>query len=167
MKTTSIQLPLTDTLISKLRIGDKVLLTGELLTARDETHKKLLEYIDNGKPLPFNLSTTTLFYCGPSPTPLGKVCGAIGPTTSSRMDFWTPSLLKLGLKVMIGKGDRSREVTQAIKQSNAVYLTCIGGVAAYLARHIVSCETFLWPELGAEAIFKLTVVNFPAYVAIV
>ncbi len=167
LKTTNIQLPITGTQLSKLRIGDKVFLTGELLTARDETHKKLMELINNSEPLPLNLSTTALFYCGPSPTPIGKVCGAIGPTTSSRMDTWTPLLLDFGLKVMIGKGERSQAVTQAIKQSGAVYLTCIGGAAAYLARHIVSCETFLWPELGAEAIFKLSVVNFPAYVAIV
>ncbi len=167
MRIISLQLPLTENSIANLSQGDKLLISGEVLTARDAAHQKMIQILDEGKSLPFDLTSTTLFYCGPSPKPLGKICGAIGPTTSYRMDVWTPQLLELGLKVMIGKGERSIEVVDAIRKHKAMYLVAVGGAAAYLARHIVSCETFLWPEMGTEAIHKLIFCNFPVYVAIV
>lgn len=162
-----IQLPLNDSDYYKLNIGDKVLLSGMVYTARDAAHKKLIALVEEGSLLPIDLSNNAIFYCGPSPTPSGKVCGAIGPTTSSRMDIYTIPLLELGLKVMIGKGERSIEVYRAIQEHKAVYLSCLGGVSALLSQSIVSCETFLWPELGAEAIHRLIVKDLPAYVTIV
>lgn len=166
MKTISLTLPLTSDIIRSLDIDDKVLLNGTILTARDAAHKRIFEMLERGEELPFDLAETTLFYCGPSPTPPDKVCGAIGPTTSSRMDFWTPKLIEHGLRVMIGKGERAKYVEDVIQQHGALYLVCFGGISAYLARSIVSCETFLWPELGAEAVYKLVVRDLPAYVAL-
>jgi fumarate hydratase subunit beta len=167
MRTISLELPLRPEDIAKLSKGDKVLLSGEVLTARDAAHAKLEQLITQGKPLPFDLSSTCLFYCGPSPTPEGKICGAIGPTTSARMDKYTPLLLEYGLKAMIGKGERSDSVTRAIRDKHAVYLVCLGGISALLSQSVVSCETFCWEELGAEAIYRLLVKNMPAYVDIV
>lgn len=166
MKIHTLSLPLSPAIISILCPGDKVLLTGTIYTARDQAHKRLAEIIHKGGELPWDLSQGAIFYCGPSPTPPHKICGAVGPTTSSRMDRYTPLLLEHGLKVILGKGERSPEVVQAISRHKAVYLSVIGGVAGLLSQHIVSCETFLWPELGAEAVFRLTVKDFPAYVAI-
>ncbi len=162
-----IRLPFSEINILELKIGDKVLLSGEILTARDAAHKRIVQLLDGGEGLPFDLSTTTLFYCGPSPSLSGRACGAIGPTTSSRMDLWTPRLMDAGLRVMIGKGERSSEVKERIERHGGLYLISIGGAAAYMARRVVSCETFLWPDLGAEAIHRLIVKDFPAYVAIV
>jgi len=167
MKIHNYTLPLSPEQISELEIGDKVLLSGVIYTARDQAHKRMLSLLNEGKELGFDLSETAIFYCGPSPKAAGQVCGAIGPTTSSRMDKLTLPLLEAGLKVMIGKGERSLEVNQAIHELGAVYLTAIGGVSAVLSRCIVSCETFLWPELGAEAVYRLSVREFPCYVAIV
>ncbi len=162
-----IDLPFTSDKLSKLKVGDKVMLSGEILTARDAAHQRMMMLFDMYGKLPFDLATTTLFYCGPSPTPPGKKCGAMGPTTSARMDVWTPKLIEQGLKVTMGKGERTKKLEELIRKSGSLYLVCLGGSAAYLARHIVSCETFLWPELGTEAIYKLVVKDFPAYVAIV
>lgn len=162
-----IALPFSETSISLLKVGDKVLLSGELLTARDAAHKRLIQILERGEALPFELPCTTLFYCGPSPSLNGKACGAIGPTTSARMDVWTPRLMDAGIRVMMGKGERSAPVNECIRNHRGLYLVCVGGAAAYLARRVVSCETFLWPELGAEAIYKLVVKDFPAYVAVV
>lgn len=167
MRIFNIQLPFTYSLIEKLEVGDKVLLSGVILTARDAAHKRMHQLLSRNQELPFDLSTSTLFYCGPSPVPPGMNCGAMGPTTSARMDIWMPELIEHGLKVTMGKGERSKEVEDIIRKSGSLYLVCPGGAAAYLAKHIVSCETFLWPELGAEAIYKLVVKDFPAYVAIV
>ena len=164
MKTHKLTLPLSPETIALLSPGDKVLLTGTLYTARDKAHRRLTDLILQGKPLPLPLSEAAIFYCGPSPVPPGKVCGAIGPTTSSRMDAYTPILLEHGLRVMIGKGERSPEVQRAIKEHHALYLVATGGVAAYLATHVTKFELFLWPELGAEAIYRLEVVDFPCYV---
>lgn len=158
-------LPLDHEQISELDIGDKVLLSGVVYTARDQAHKRMLSLLNEGKELGFDLSEIAIFYCGPSPKAVGQVCGAIGPTTSSRMDKLTLPLLEAGLKVMIGKGERSSEVIEAIHQHGAVYLTAIGGVSAVLSRCIVSCETFLWPDLGAEAVYRLSVIDLPCYVA--
>ena len=167
MKIHNYTLPLSPEQISELEIGDKVLLSGVIYTARDQAHKRMLSLLNEGKELGFDLSETAIFYCGPSPKAIGQICGAIGPTTSSRMDKLTLPLLEAGLKVMIGKGERSSEVNEAIHEHGAVYLTAIGGVSAVLSRCIVSCETFLWPELGAEAIYRLSVRELPCYVAIV
>lgn len=165
MNTHKLTLPLNSETILSLSPGDKVLLSGTLYTARDKAHRRLVELIQQDKPLPLPLSDTAIFYCGPSPIPPGKVCGAIGPTTSSRMDAYTPTLLEHGLKVMIGKGERSYSVQAAIKQHQALYLVATGGVAAYLSKHVTKFELFLWPELGAEAIYKMEVVDFPCYVS--
>jgi fumarate hydratase subunit beta len=167
MKIHQYTLPLSPEQISELEIGDKVLLSGVIYTARDQAHKRMLSLLNEGKELGFDLSVTAIFYCGPSPKAEGQVCGAIGPTTSSRMDKLTLPLLEAGLKVMIGKGERSSEVNEAIHEHGAVYLTAIGGVSAVLSRCIVSCETLLWPELGAEAVYRLSVRELPCYVAIV
>jgi len=167
MNVIRVTLPFTPDQIERLKVGDKVLLSGIVLTARDAAHKRMNRIICGGEELPFNLNETTIFYCGPSPTPPGKICGAIGPTTSSRMDPWMPNLISAGLRVTIGKGERSQEVKEMIHKSGSLYLTCIGGAAAYLSRHIVSCETYLWPELGTEAVYRLEVRDFPVYVAIV
>lgn len=164
--TTKLCLPLTKVSISNLKIGERVLISGVLYTARDAAHQRLLELISEGKELPFDLRDAAIFYCGPSPARPGKICGAVGPTTSSRMDKASLILLDKGLKVMIGKGERSVEVTQKIKAQGAVYFTALGGVAALLSKCIVSCETFTWDDLGTEAIHRMEVRDFPVYVAI-
>ncbi len=159
-------MPLCPADISQLNISDKVLLTGCLFTARDAAHKRMVEIIQRGEKLPLDLAETTLFYCGPSPARPGNICGAIGPTSSSRMDVYTPILIQNGLRVMIGKGERSREVQKAIRDFGAVYFIMPGGISAYLSQHIISCETFLWQELGPEAIYKLWVKEIPVFVGI-
>ncbi|MCK9310209.1 MAG: FumA C-terminus/TtdB family hydratase beta subunit [Candidatus Cloacimonetes bacterium] len=167
MKEYHFNLPLLQSDIEMLSAGDKVYLSGEVFTARDVVHARLETLIQNDQSLPFNLATACIFYCGPSPTPAGKICGAIGPTTSARMDKYTPLLLEHGLRVMIGKGNRSEEVKQAIIDYGAVYFVCIGGASALLSQSVVSRETFMWDDLGAEAIHRLIVRDLPAYVAIV
>lgn len=164
MTTHKISLPFLSPSSLPLQIGDKVLLSGTLYTARDQAHKKLCQIIESGQPLPLDLSTAAIFYCGPSPAPKGKLCGAIGPTTSARMDPFTPLLLDHGLKVMLGKGDRSPEVTQSIKAHGAIYLVAVGGISALLSQHVTAFSLFLWPELGAEAIYKMEVRDLPCYV---
>ncbi|MCB5261680.1 MAG: FumA C-terminus/TtdB family hydratase beta subunit [Candidatus Cloacimonetes bacterium] len=167
MKDFRISLPLSSAEISYLHPNDKVLLSGTVYTARDEAHKRMIAMLKEGVQLPFELSETAIFYCGPSPAAAGMICGAIGPTTSSRMDPFTPELLKAGLRVMIGKGERSPETEQEIKAAGALYLIAIGGISAVLSQSIVSCETFLWESLGAEAVFKMELKDFPCYVGIV
>ncbi len=167
MNTYQVELPISPSLREKLQIGDKLLLNGELFTARDAAHRRIVESLSNGIKLPFNLATLALFYCGPSPAPPGKVCGAIGPTTSTRMDTYLPFMIEHGLRVTIGKGNRSPEAEKLIRESGSLYLVCVGGASAYLSQHIVSCETFLWPDLGAEAIYRLVAKDFPIYVSIV
>ncbi len=167
MNTHKLTLPLTSSQIKELHQGDKILLSGVIHTARDQAHLRLIDLLIAGNPLPFDLSTTAIFYCGPSPTPPGKVSGSIGPTTSIRLDPYTIALLKNGLKVMLGKGQRSPEIESAIREHGALYLVCVGGCSALLSKSVVSCETFLWPELGAEAVYRLEVKDLPCYVAIV
>jgi fumarate hydratase subunit beta len=167
MKVYRFNLPLTADDIEILQPGDKVLLTGTVYTARDMAHQRIYDLLVSRETLAFDLSSATIMYCGPSPTPPGRICGAIGPTTSARMDKWTHFLIEHGLRVMIGKGGRSDEVAKSIVEHHALYLTSIGGAAALLSRCIVSCETFLWPELGTEAVYKMVVKDFPAYVTIV
>lgn len=164
MKEFRIDLPLTEADRALLQTGDKVLLSGELYTARDAAHKRIIEYLQQGKELPFLLKDAALFYAGPTPTRPGAVCGAIGPTTSVRMDKYTPELLAAGIKVLIGKGERSPEVIAAIQQNKAVYLVAVGGAAALLSKRVISCETVAWQDLGTEAIHRLVVIDFPCYV---
>lgn len=160
----SLRLPLATLSSSTLKAGDKVLLSGTLYTARDMAHKRLAALIAAENPLPWDLSEGALFYCGPSPVPKGKICGAIGPTTSARMDPFTPLLLEHGLRVMLGKGERSPEVQKAIRTHGALYLVAVGGISALLAQHVTKFELFLWPELGAEAVYRMEVEDFPCYV---
>lgn len=156
--------PLTDENVENLRIGQRVLLSGVLYTARDAAHKKLIELLDRGEPLPFDIKGQTIYYAGPSPAKPGQVIGSAGPTTAGRMDIYTPRLLSLGLKGMIGKGKRSPEVIKAIKQFKSVYFTTVGGAAAYISQKSVKCRVLAFPELGPEAIHELYVENFPVIV---
>ncbi len=167
MKEIRISLPISSQEIRALEVNEKVLLSGTVYTARDEAHKRILALLRAKEELPFELAETAIFYCGPSPAALGKICGAIGPTTSSRMDPYTLDLVNAGLRVMIGKGDRSMQTEQDIKAAGALYLIAIGGISAVLSQSIVSCETFIWEDLGAEAVFKMELKDFPCYVGIV
>jgi fumarate hydratase subunit beta len=159
-----ITLPLTDDVIAGLRAGDAVLLTGVLYTARDAAHRRMVELLDRGQPLPFDIAGQTVYYMGPSPAPPGKVIGAAGPTTSGRMDGYTPRLLAAGLKGMIGKGKRSAAVRDSIRCHRAVYFGAMGGVAALLSQRITAAEVIAYEDLGAEAIRRLHIVDFPLIV---
>lgn len=159
-----IHTPLTDEIIASLRTGDMVCLSGEVYTARDVAHRRLYESLLKGEKLPVDLSHTVLFYAAPSPTPPGKVIGSIGPTTSYRMDAFTPKLIEHGLRAMIGKGSRSPEVVEAIKQHQAVYFGAIGGIAALTAQCVKRMELVAYEDLGPEAIRKLTVIDLPLVV---
>lgn len=161
-----IQTPLTKEAVKKLKAGDEVVLSGVILTARDAAHKKLDELIKKGKHVPLNLKDAVIYYAGPTPPRPGRVIGACGPTTSSRMDAFTPQLLKLGLGGMIGKGDRSAEVIKAIKKYNCVYFLAPAGLGALLSTKIKAAKVILFKELGPEAIYKLEVRDFPLIVGI-
>ncbi len=165
MRTHKINLPLNASSFAGLIPGDKVLLSGVVFTARDQAHARFVEILDRGEALPLDLEA--IFYCGPSPAPPGRICGAIGPTTSCRMDRYTKPLLERGMKLMIGKGERSPKIEAAIRAHGALYLVCVGGIAALLAQHVVACETWLWPELGPEAVYRLELKDLPCYVAVV
>ncbi|MEW6541321.1 MAG: Fe-S-containing hydro-lyase [Bacillota bacterium] len=157
-------LPLTDELVAELRAGDRVLLNGTLLTARDAAHIKLVALIEQGAPLPVDLYGQVVYYVGPSPARPGRVIGACGPTTSGRVDSYTPALLAQGLKGMIGKGFRSPEVIAALKEYRAVYFGAVGGAGALLSRCVRAARVVAYPELGPEAVHELVVVDFPAIV---
>ncbi len=159
-----IALPLTEKTLADLKAGDNVLLSGVLYVARDAAHRRLIEALDRGEPLPFDIKGQTLYYMGPSPAPPGRVIGSAGPTTSARMDAYTPRLLAAGLKGMIGKGVRSLAVKEAIKQYKAVYLAAVGGAGALISKTIVKAEVVAYPDLGPEAILKLEVKDFPSTV---
>ncbi|MFQ5826501.1 MAG: Fe-S-containing hydro-lyase [Dehalococcoidia bacterium] len=156
--------PLSDEVIASLRAGDQVLISGTLYTARDAAHKRLIEALERGQELPFDLQGQTLYYVGPTPAPPGRVIGSAGPTTSGRMDGFTPRLLAAGLKGMIGKGSRSPEVREAIKRHRAIYLAAIGGAGALIAGSIKRVEMVAYEDLGTEAIRRLTVEDLPAIV---
>ncbi len=156
--------PLEPQVIEKLKAGDQVSITGVLYTARDAAHKRLIETLDKGEELPIDLRGQTLYYMGPSPAKPGQVIGAAGPTTSGRMDSYSPRLIAAGLKGMIGKGSRSQEVKEAIKKHKAVYFAAIGGAGALIAGAIKKAEVVAYEDLGAEAIMRLEVENFPAIV---
>lgn len=164
--TISIEIPTTKEIISTLKAGDRVLLTGTLYTARDAAHKRMTDAMDHGDALPFPIEGTFIYYAGPSPAKPGQVIGAAGPTTSYRMDAYAPLLLDMGLFGMIGKGDRSPQVTEAIRRNGAIYFAAVGGAGALIAKSIKKVETIAFEDLGAEAITKLTVKDFPVIVAI-
>ena len=156
--------PLSDEVISDLRAGDEVLLSGTVYTARDAAHRRLVELINQGAPLPFSLEGQIIYYVGPTPAPPGKVIGAAGPTTSSRLDAYTPTLLKAGLKGMIGKGKRGKNVIDAIKEYRAIYFVASGGAGALLSKYIYEVKLIAYPELGPEAIYKFKVKDLPVFV---
>lgn len=161
-----IHTPLTEDVVKELKTGDYVYITGTIYTARDAAHKRMQEALDAGKPLPVDVKDIIIYYMGPSPAREGRVIGSAGPTTASRMDKYTPQLLDLGLKGMIGKGKRSREVTDAIIRNRAVYFAAVGGAGALLSKAIVASEVVAYEDLGTEAIRKLEVKDFPAIVVI-
>jgi len=158
--------PLSKDRVKDLKAGDEVLLSGVILTARDAAHKRLVEMIARGKPVPLNLKDAVIYYAGPTPPRPGRPIGSCGPTTSSRMDEFTPALLALGLTGMIGKGDRSPDVIRAIKKHGSVYFLATGGIGALLATKVKSAKEILFKDLGAEAVFKLEVKDFPLLVGI-
>jgi len=159
-----IKLPLTDEIVKDLRAGDNLLLTGVIYVARDTAHKRMIEALDQGKPLPFDIKGATVYYMGPSPARPGRVIGSAGPTTSGRMDAYAPRLMAEGIKGMIGKGLRSRAVKDAMVKYRAVYLGAIGGAGAIISRSIKKSEVVAYEELGAEAIRRLEVEDFPVTV---
>jgi len=159
-----VMLPLTDDTLKELKAGDNILLTGVIYAARDAAHKKLVEALDQGKPLPFDIRGQTVYFMGPSPAKPGQPIGSAGPTTSGRMDAYSPCLIAEGLKGMIGKGMRSPAVKDAMKKYHAVYLAAIGGAGALIAKRIKSSKVIAYEELGAEAIRRLEVEDFPVTV---
>lgn len=160
-----LQPPLTDSVVRSLKAGDEVLISGTIYTARDIAHKRLCEAIDTGKKLPFELEGSAIYFVGPTPARPGKIIGSAGPTTSSRMDSFSPTLIAKGLKAMIGKGYRGAEVRNALKKYGAVHLSAVGGAGALLSKHIISAEVIAYEDLGTEAVRKLQVSDFPAVVA--
>ena len=164
--TKKINLPITDENINNLKAGDSVLLTGTIITGRDAAHKRLFELLEQGKPLPVDLRGEVIYYVGPAPAKPGYAVGPAGPTSSYRMDKYTPALLDLGLKGMIGKGARSQEVIDSIVKNKAVYFAAIGGAAALIAKSIKQEELLCYEDLGTEAVRRYTVEDFPCVVAI-
>ncbi len=158
--------PLNKNKMSLLHIGDQVLITGTLYTARDAAHRLIVHAIRLGEKLPFVLEGSVIYYAGPAPAPPGLPIGSCGPTTSGRMDPYVETLLEAGVCGMIGKGPRSKLATDAIKKHGAVYFAALGGAGALLATRVKSCEIVAWPELGPEAVHKLEVVEFPCVVAV-
>lgn len=161
-----INLPLSDEVVKTLKAGDNVLLSGELYTGRDAAHKRLVEAIANGEALPMPLENQTIYYVGPAPAKEGEIIGSAGPTTSYRMDDLTLPLLERGLKGMIGKGERADKVIDGMKRYGAVYFAAIGGAGALIASRIIEKEVIAYEDLGAEAIHRLVVKDFPAIVVI-
>lgn len=159
-----IMLPLTEETLKELKAGDKVLLTGVMYAARDAAHKRIVEALDQGKPLPFDIRGQTIYFTGPSPARPGQPVGSAGPTTSGRMDSYSTRLIAEGLKGMIGKGMRSPAVKEAMKQHKAVYFGAIGGAGALISKSIKKAEVIAYEELGAEALHRLEVEDFPATV---
>lgn len=159
-----VKLPLTEESIRSLRAGDNVLLTGVMYVARDSAHKRMAESLDRGEPLPFDIKGQTIYYMGPTPAKPGQVIGSAGPTTSGRMDAFSPRLIAAGLRGMIGKGMRAPAVKEAIKKYGAVYMAAIGGTGALISKSIRKSEVVAYKELGAEAILRIEVEDFPATV---
>jgi len=159
-----ITLPLSDETLSDLKAGDNVLLTGVMYVARDAAHKRMIEALDRGEPLPFDVKGQTIYYMGPSPARPAQVIGSAGPTTSGRMDVYSPRLMAEGLKGMIGKGMRSPAVKEAMRKYKAVYFAAIGGAGALISKTIKKSEIVAYEELGAEAVLRIEVKDFPAVV---
>ncbi len=165
MSAIKITAPITDdSVIENLKAGDLVLISGVIYTARDAAHKRIVEALDRGETLPFDLKGQIIYYAGPAPAKPGRPIGSVGPTTSYRMDPYAPRLLEVGLKGMIGKGTRSKEVIDAIVKYKGVYFGAVGGAAAYLARCVKEAEVIAYEDLGPEAVRRLVVVDFPAFV---
>jgi fumarate hydratase subunit beta len=156
--------PFNDKTIADLKAGDQVLISGIMYVGRDAAHKRLVETLNKGDKLPFDVKGQVIYYMGPSPTKPGKVIGSSGPTTSGRMDAYTPRMLEAGLKGMVGKGLRTKDVKDAIKKYKAVYLASVGGAAALIAKRIVKSEIIAYEELGPEALLRIEVKDFPAIV---
>lgn len=159
-----ISLPLTDEAIAGLRSGDKVLLSGVLYVARDAAHRRMFESLEKGESLPFDIRGQTVYYMGPSPAPPGRPIGSAGPTTSARMDSYTPRLLAEGMKGIIGKGVRSAEVREALRKHGAVYFSAVGGAGALISRSVIASEVVAYDDLGPEAVLRLDVRDFPVTV---
>lgn len=166
METIRLTTPLSVEETSVLRAGQSCLISGIIYTARDAAHKRLVEMMNKGEELPIDLKGQLIYYVGPCPAPPGRVIGSAGPTTSTRMDIYTPAVLAAGVRGVIGKGDRSKEVVQALVEQKAVYLGAIGGAGALIARHVLEAEVVAFPELGPEAIHRLLVEDMPAVVII-
>jgi fumarate hydratase subunit beta len=164
MKTLNIRSPLNEETIKKLKAGDQVLITGVIYTARDAAHKRMVEALDRGEKLPFDIANQTIYYMGPTPAKPGQVIGSAGPTTSGRMDSYAVRLMAAGLRGMVGKGNRSQAVKDAMKKYKAVYFAAIGGAGALISKSIKKAEVIAYEDLGAEAICRLEVENFPATV---
>lgn len=152
--------------VETLSVGDKVYLSGTVYTSRDAAHKRIFDLIKKGEPLPYSIYDSVVYYAGPTPTPKGLAIGSCGPTTSSRMDSYSPTLLDMGQLCMIGKGERSQEVIDAIVRNKAVYLCAIGGCGALASKCITECEVIAFEDLGCESVKKLTFKDFPLTVAI-
>ena len=161
-----LSLPLDRETLRGLRIGQEVRLSGPVYTMRDAGHARALEALRDTSELPFGLAGQTLFYAGPTPAAAGRPLGAVGPTTASRMDFATPALMDAGIAACIGKGKRAPEVVEACARDGCVYFCCVGGIAALLATHVTSSETVAWEDLGTEALRRLELDDFPAFVAV-
>ena len=156
--------PMTKEKAASLKAGDYVYLTGTIYTARDAAHKRMDEALDRGEALPFDIEGSIIYYMGPSPAREGRPIGSAGPTTASRMDKYTPRLLDLGMRAMIGKGKRSRDVMDAIVRGGAVYFAAVGGAGAILSKCVLSSEIVAYEDLGTEAVRRLTIQDFPVVV---
>lgn len=165
-KTIKITTPLTDETVRSLKAGDSVRITGSIYTARDAAHKRMTEALAKGEQLPFDIKGQIIYYVGPTPAKPGQPIGSAGPTTSGRMDKYSPELMSLGMKGMIGKGARSQEVVDAIRKNNAVYFAAIGGAAALISQKVKEYNIVDYEDLGAEALAEMKVEDFPAIVVI-
>ena len=161
-----INTPITEQVTKELKAGDYVYITGTVYVARDAAHKRMIEALQRGEELPIDIKNSTIYYMGPSPAREGRPIGSAGPTTASRMDKYAPTLLDLGEKAMIGKGKRTKEVIDAIDRNHAVYFAAVGGAGALLSKCITKSEIICYEDLGAEAIRKIEVENFPAIVVV-
>lgn len=161
-----INTPITEEVTRDLKSGEYVYITGTIYVARDAAHKRMIEALERGEELPIDIKDSTIYYMGPSPAREGRIIGSAGPTTASRMDKYAPTLLDLGEKAMIGKGKRTKEVIDAVIRNKAVYFAAVGGAGALLSKCITKSEIVCYEDLGAEAIRKLKVENFPAIVVI-
>ncbi len=166
MKDIYIETPFDDQTVMQLKAGDKVYISGVVYTARDAAHERMMKLISDGKPLPFDIEGQAIYYAGPAPAAPGHVIGPAGPTTSGRMDVYTPALIERGLKCMIGKGGRSKTVVDSMKKNTAVYMAAVGGAGAKIARCVKESSIVAFGDLSPEAIYKLIVEEFPAIVAI-